>query len=801
MVRDVPVADGLFAIVLIVKNLEIQLMIRIPWILATAILICGTMLAVGSHGERGGDGGGIRAQDFRIGFAGHYKLGHWTPAFIALDAPVGTELTLRLTVPDGDGVPTTTRVQHIVPPHPQNTFTTVELLCKVGRPKGEIQLEILRGDRRLLREQYRIEETGHKPFASTTEMILSLGAAANVQAASKQVSQSGESRRIIVEIDNLDQLPTQSLGFDGVDQIFCSSSRPLAQKFVHSAPHRMAVESWVRWGGSIVLSTGATDTDLLAGADSFASFLPGRFVSTVAARQLRPLEILSDESDPLVREDDSGRNISFEIPVFEMDRGRLESSIRQGGQTVPLLVQSALGLGQVTLLAVDLEQPEFKMWNGTRNVIRKVLSLDQQSTGKRLLGRGGELAHQGYDDLAGQLRAALDQFESQGVQFIPFELLFLCGIIYVSVITAGDYFLLRKMRGRMELTWISFPLTVVLFSVVIYLVARTTKGNRQLINQAEVIDIDLISGQERSLCWFSLFSPQTKRYDLSASYVKHRESAAHHGSTLERERDFRETKHRLTDRQIFSWMGLPGRGLGGMESPLATPVFESGYQYSPHLTSLERVPISIWSTKCFSIRTQRTGAQAVEADLTKRSSGEDNLLKGSITNRLTQPLRDCVLLHDGWAYSLGTLKPGESHSIDRDPSVRTIRNHLARLGPMELESELQRLDAERILERMLFYQAAEGGNTIALSNDYLNGLDMSHLLEQGAAILIGLADRRAFEIHNGDQALSDAESLRAAIYRIVLPIGPPLNFEKKTSGPQRVEAPGNSALFVREDPS
>tara|TARA_Y100001933_G_scaffold265033_1_gene334457 strand:+ start:104 stop:466 length:363 start_codon:yes stop_codon:yes gene_type:complete len=120
---------------------------------------------------------------------------------------------------------------------------------------------------------------------------------------------------------------------------------------------------------------------------------------------------------------------------------------------------------------------------------------------------------------------------------------------------------------------------------------------------------------------------------------------------------------------------------------------------------------------------------------------------------------------------------------------------------MELESELQRLDAERILERMLFYQAAEGGNTIALSNDYLNGLDMSHLLEQGAAILIGLADRRAFEIHNGDQALSDAESLRAAIYRIVLPIGPPLNFEKKTSGPQRVEAPGNSALFVREDPS
>ena len=773
-------------------------MIRILWILFTAIFVGENFVAVECRGERTPNASAIEVRDFHVGFSGYYKLGYWSPAFVEIAAPEGTVLTLLLTVPDGDGVPTTTRSTHTVPPHAKETetLTTVELLCKVGRPDGVINLEVYQGEKRVAREQYRLEVTDYQPLASATELIVSLGTTANLTAATKQVGQSKGSRRVVAEIENMDRLPTQSLGFDGVNQIFCSSSRPLADKLSHSVPHRTAIENWVRQGGNIVFSVGGTDTRLFSGKNSFENFFPGRFQKNVSVRQLRPLEILSEGSDPLIKEDDRGRNLSFEIPVFQLDHGRLESSIRHAGQSVPLLVRAVLGFGQVTLLAVDLEKPEFNTWNGTRNVIRKILSLDQQHTGTTAVTSGGELAHSGYDDMAGQLRAALDQFGGQGVRFIPFELLFLCGVIYLSVITVGDYFLLRKLRGRMELTWISFPLTIILFSAGIYGVARATKGDRELVNQAEVIDVDLLSGQVRASCWLGLFSPQTKRYDLSATCLEHHD-AAPHGNDDGRT----QANHPFTDPMLFSWMGLPGSGLGGMESPLVTPVFESGYLYGPELASLDGVPLSIWSTKCFSIRALGTGLQAVESDLTEKGSGDDALVKGAITNRLSHTLRDCVLLHNGWAYTIGTLVPGKPHAIDQNPSVRTIRNHLARLGPLELENETQRFDMQRIFERMLFHQAAGEGNGTALRNDYLNSLDMSYLLEQKSAILIGLADQQAFNIYDGDQLLSDAQSLRAAVYRVVLPIRPFQNPEKNTSAPQRLGPPGNTVSVVIEDPS
>ena len=770
-------------------------MIRIKLLVATVISACGIFMAIDCYGAGSKDSSIIEVRDFVIGFSGNYKLGYWAPAFVSLDAPTGTHLSLRLTVPDGDGVPTTTSVNYTVPPHTSDSPPMVELLCKIGRPDGTVELTVYREDQLVAREQYSVEAGDYKPLSSTTELIISLGTASNLQQACKQQFNSEGPQVVVVEMNDVAMLPTHALGYDGVDQIFCSGSQTSIQNFLDSEANATAVENWVRWGGHIVLSVGGNNTELFTGTNSFEKFLPGQFEKTISVRQLRPIEILGGGSDPLIKEDSRGRNQSFVIPVFSIRHGRIESSIPRGDQSIPLLVRAAMGFGQVTFLAVDVEQPEFETWNGTRNVIRSILFLDQKNSAKRSLISGGELAHSGYDDLAGQLRAALDQFEGQGVRFIPFELLFLFGIIYLLVIAVGDYFLLRKLRGRMELTWISFPLTVILFSVGIYGIARATKGDRQLVNQAEVIDIDLLTGQVRGSCWLSLFSPQTERYDLSASYsLKDKPQPD--------SEDAKESKNKqMTDTMLFSWMGLPGRGLGGMESPLATPVFELGYRYGPQLASLNEVPLSIWSTKCFSIRSQSTGLRAVEATLSERSPGEDALVEGSITNRMIQPLRDCVLLHNGWAYPLGNLAPNKPHAIDRSQSVRTIRNHLARLGPLEMESETQRFDVQRIFERMLFYQAGGGGTSILLRNEYLNTLDMSHLIENGGAVLVGLADRRAFDIYNGTHCLSDAQSLRAAVYRIVLPIQKFDSPQETIQAPARVAPPANPVLFAHEDPA
>jgi len=768
---------------------------RLNLFVIPTLAVCGMLIAIDCFGTTGEDASKIHVQDFSIGFSGNYKIGSWTPVYVSLEAPTGEHLSLLLTVPDGDGVPTTTTIHYLVPPHANGSTTVVEMFCKIGRPDGEIGLAVHQKDRSVAGARYRLEATDYRPLPSTAELIVSLGTAPNLRSSCTRQLNSEGPRTVVAEMGEADRLPSHALGYDGVDQVFCSGSRSALKQFLNRDRAISALANWVRWGGQLVMSIGGNDVELLQEKGFFEKFFPGRFEKVVSTRQLRPIEILGGGSDPLIKEDERGRSQPFVIPFFRTHKGRVESTLRQGGQSIPLLVRSAMGFGQVTLLAVDIEQSEFTTWNGTRNLIRNILFLAQKEQVSNNLSSGGELAHSGYDDLAGQLRAALDQFEGQGVWFIPFELLFLFGALYLLLITVGDYFLLRRLRGKMELTWFTFPLMVILCSVGIYGVARATKGDRQLINQAEVIDIDTLSGQVRSSCWFSLFSPQTERYDLSAN-CRLRVDGLQRPKTGDQTHD--ENK---TAAMLFSWMGLPGTGLGGMESPLVTPVFEQGYRYGPQLASLEHVPLSIWSTKCFSIRLKSFGFRAADSTLTERNLGDDALIEGSITNRLKQPLRDCVLLHNGWAYPLGTLEPNKPHSIDRSGSVRTIRNYLTRLGPLEMENEKQRFEVQRIFERILLYQASGGAASIVLKNDYLNVLDMSHLLENREAILMGVADQSSFEINNGKQILSDSKSLRAAVYRIILPIQHFDSRQEATRTSPKATPPVSPYLFVREDQS
>ena len=57
--------------------------------------------------------------------------------------------------------------------------------------------------------------------------------------------------------------------------------------------------------------------------------------------------------------------------------------------------------------------------------------------------------------------------------------------------------LLKKLLRRMELTWVTFPATVILFCVGAYWLAHQTKGNDVCVNQATVIDVDVATGTRR----------------------------------------------------------------------------------------------------------------------------------------------------------------------------------------------------------------------------------------------------------------------------------------------------------------
>jgi len=125
------------------------------------------------------------------------------------------------------------------------------------------------------------------------------------------------------------------------------------------------------------------------------------------------------------------------------------------------------------------------------------------------------IMHYGYNDLSGQLRSALDRFT--GVRLVPFSLVAGLIVLYILLIGPGDYFFLRKVVRRMEWTWLTFPLIVVLVSAGAYFLAYYLKGDQLRVNQVDLVDVDAASGRLRGTTWMNIFSPRMESFNLSVA--------------------------------------------------------------------------------------------------------------------------------------------------------------------------------------------------------------------------------------------------------------------------------------------
>ena len=80
------------------------------------------------------------------------------------------------------------------------------------------------------------------------------------------------------------------------------------------------------------------------------------------------------------------------------------------------------------------------------------------------------------------------------MKLIPFGWVAFFIFLYILLIGPGDYFFLKKVLKRMELTWITFPTIVVTVSLLAYYAAYLLKGNDLLVNKVDVVDVDQVDG-------------------------------------------------------------------------------------------------------------------------------------------------------------------------------------------------------------------------------------------------------------------------------------------------------------------
>ncbi len=630
----------------------------------------------------------------QIGFAGHYKVGFWTPVEITLTGgPKSVTADLEIIVPDGDGVPTRT-VEHGVQLEPGKP-ARVRSYVKIGRQTPAVTINVVAPDDSAPSVERTFSGDDIPPaLAATQRLILELGGPLEFGSVVRFNEEGQPEQTTVVAIDDPASLPDRWFGYDGVDFIVLTTGQPDFYRKV-PADSLAAMRRWVQFGGRLLLSVGAHGSETLSPGAPLESFAPGKFVKTISLERFGAIENFAGASQPIVDATSKGRRSSIPAAKLSGVRGRIEAFEGNGADKLPLVVRTADGFGEVVFVGVDLNSPPVDHWSGLPQLLAALLGRGFSSTQAPTV-ESAVASHLGYNDLSGQLRAALDQFPD--VRVTPFWLIAVLAGGYILLLFPVDYWLKRRVEGSAVWPWVSFAAIIVGVSLGAWWLGRQLHGGRREANQADVVDFDVQSGLIRANTWFSLYTPANQEHTISLEPLWH---GPHAGTT---------------DMQL-SWLGLPGAGLGGMgdaahgggasgiNAGAATadlPLFTRPYPVSSDAAakvapsqdaaSIGPVPIAACSSKCFTGGWTNANARLAEADL---HEGADHRLAGVIrlvagasqdpqsTGGAGQgsgagfQVSECVLIYDRWAYVIPKFSAAEPIDIEQiDP--RTADTYFAR---------------------------------------------------------------------------------------------------------------------------
>ncbi len=711
----------------------------------------------------------------RVGFAGRYKVGLWTPLEVTLRGGSNPSSGLvRASLSDSDGL--NCSYDAATPCHLAAGQDTKALLyVRFGRERSTLALELLHDGAILSSKTFQSASsaTGEQyadALSSDKRLIVSVGkSTSGVEKAVKG------GQNVVAALDSVARLPTRWEGYEGVDIVVISTSNPEVFAEITPQDDRIeALEQWVRMGGKLVLCAGSHAAEALRAGSPLAKFVPGRFQETVL-RGPGGWETYAKSANP-IPQPKAGEKV--ELPtawLFADVQGRIEA--READ--VPLVIRSPRGLGQVVFVATDLDRGPISEWNDRWPLVATILDLPVSEQASAV---DNAVENYGYNDLAGQLRSALDL--PRDVHLVPFYVVAFLVIAYILLIGPGDYFLLRRLGRGMQWTWVTFPAIVVLFSAGAYSAAYWLKGDQLRVSQADLVDIDA-EGTARGASWFSIFSPRGESFDLTM-------------------------RPRLPDGQrpekasaSLAWLGKAGNEFNGMYSrdrQDSVPLSSQGYSIASSLSAIRGVPIQVWASKSF---TQRWLGRAGQLGLDASLRDDQRQLSGTIVNRLigngpqtkgSIALSRCFLAYDDWAYVIGELKPGET--VEIGPALRRISLGTflsggswdvadgtavkSAQGPYDQGSR----NMACVLRAMMFYDAAGGRKWTNMANDYQRFTDLSGLLKAGRAILVGTppqdGDCRGGDLLRGPpplpgqpdnrRPLGNALDRHTIIYRFILPV-------------------------------
>ncbi|VTS05599.1 hypothetical protein [Tuwongella immobilis] len=631
-----------------------------------------------------------------------WKTNQWTPIAVQLKCQAAIEGPLSLVVesPDTDQLIASFRVP-LPPIAPGQTLLPVEipqqLYAKPGSNIATITVRVFAGDVEVAMP-YRMTPIGNP---SNAQILLAVGSKlggirvtrpkeANAPENTTQRPRDLGSLKL-ASAENIGDLPDQWFGYSGVDLVILTTGSSDSEAGViqqlfsrENTARRQALLEWVRRGGKVLISVGR-NWNLINAIPGIDELIPVRIPATQrlqvdGARLLWNTRQGLQEHRLTTQGLPAGSKISLVPLLPRTDRVskslmQLEEKIPQKGQS--LVVQSPLGLGKVTVVGFDLDTPPFSSWSTPEVFWDWILS----ESGLRIDSGTETETYRAYggDDDKGleRMLGTLDEFE--GVTVIGFGIIALLLLIYILIIGPGDYLFLKHIVKRLEFTWITFPVLVVVISVVAYFTARSIKGGEVLINKIDLVDIDLQTQRVYGETWLNIFSPEIQSYQLGVTPITP-------GWGMPAKPGSQSTT-------LISSLGTSRAG--------SVSLFRRNYRTRVDVEAgqigdaLENVPIQVWSTKAFTAQwsTGLDPAKPLIVSSLRHPDGSPGEISGTITSNLPIDLEDVQLFYRNRIYAINSLVAGIPVPLVRRESSEVaadwMRSTLAAL-PQEQTRRAQR---------------------------------------------------------------------------------------------------------------
>ncbi len=705
------------------------------------------VLAAGTGAPSQAEERPLSVEKVQVGWQDKYKAGCWTTVRVTLKAHgTGVQGTVQCRSTDGDNVPVT-YANNVKLNVSAGQTQEVILPLQAGGVSAKTSLEIQTTSAGSWSEPLKLPP----PLAATREIVASLGPAIDVAELPRYIRRREDFAFVPVSIDQASDLPLTAAGYADLEIVVLPLSRASLIDEM-SDKQLAALLQWVQGGGRLILTTATRGPQLLGPGGRLAAIAPGKIRGVVRMRRTIGIESAGGAAVDI---DTVAAGRAPFVLDYENYQGRVDLWESQSGTSgQPLVVRSAYGFGQVQIVGLDLDQPPWSEWPGRPRFIADLIADNRSEMASQEVGVRGEVTHLGYDDLTGQLRTALEQFTQ--VTFLSFTVVAVIAGLYLILIGPVDYFLIRSLRLPRHLTWGTLLAFVALASGIGWTLADRSHGRQLWINQTEIVDVDVASGAVRGVAWMQLYSPASLQYNLRLQPTQ--ESIAPAKSTW------------------LSWQGLAGHGLGGLSVPARNFQPSVGYEVIPGTATAEvqGLPVPFAGSK--GLRAEWTSELNDLKPSALRSDNSGRLF-GEVTNPLPYELTDCRLIYREDMFRLrqplpagGTVLLSSLQSVDLQSRLteRVVLDQQDRATPWDAAST----NVPRIIEMLMFHEAARGSGYTQLAHRYQPTLDFSGLIQLQPAVLVGRTTAQ-----QSDLVVDDVSSLEADRYdqrwtwiRVLIPV-------------------------------